>query len=1278
MTSDQNEHGPSSAQALSDSLKEAVKSWVPKVRKALDDEFGAQLERLGLRRNGKHVALDKMSLPSASVAVRHRAEALVARESLSEGTPERGYDNVVRELTYTLLNRLVGLKAMEARKLLYLPPPGDANASPEETEVITPVPGQARSRYLRDFRAAGGSRYKYEDDAEEALLREGLTSAFRHVTSEIRVLFDPDHEYASVWPTHAALTGVLKMINEDLPADAYRAQDFLGWVYQFFNRDEKKRVRDENKGTPRSSYELAVINQFYTPSWVVKALVDNTLGRLWVEMHPDTAIHRVSPEGTPSYQIVPATQGAVAEQRPVSAPKLARDIALLDPACGAMHFGQYAFSLFYRMYEEELERCGQPGWPAEPSVSSPADIPAAILENNLFGIDIDPRAIQIAALSLLLTAKEAALSHGVSLRSVRVRRSNLVVANGVSLGESSLKTLVDRIGVKLGSDELRQRLFQTLWDTVRNVGELGSLVQVGEGMSRVLDEWVQQQAKARGLTKVARRRPTPQLELGSIISDANRLRAHQLELERQALHAEAVDLQRELLQAVDDASAATAAAPSERLFAEDTGRSLKLIQTLSRKFDVVVMNPPYGSPTKSSAEYIDNAYPLGRNDIYCAFVERGLALLTEDGYLGALTSRAFFSGPRSLDFRTALLGEPFFMPLLLDLGSGILDDATVSTAAYVVTRKRCGEVAVLDLVCDGGEREMRLRQVLSGDARWVYRRSNEFFLAIADRRLAYNLLPSLEKAFVDYPPLFPEYLEDAACVGRKNFAPQFAAVVQGIIPVPLEWFVRQRWEVRGDGGATWIPLAKGGDFGRFWYDEDLVIDWSSGGARVKSEAKRRYGSASRTIKNDGYFGRRGLTFPRVSSIGFSCRPMPDGAGFTDKGQLIFLASSEDLSPLMAVLNSELILVTLLLLNPSRFTEVNDLAILPVPRKMPRRLGEIAERMVAIKREWAAGLEPSREFVAPHLARVDGDTLAARLENIQVLERSNDDELQALYSELNEVVESLYQLAPADVEYVRNRCSSIARERVWAGMQTKTAAQRRLDLVWRLLSFAVKRVIDADDDGIVPFNRSTGETPLAERVRVELAALFPERDESQIEVEIVNELKRGAKGYRKCTSLDDWLANAFFEYHASVYNGRPIYWHIASAQGISPFAFGALVHYHRFDKNRMQKLRASYVRDTIEELRRDAGLADKAGRADDRVELQAKLEEAQALDRKLQLIQEGHHEGAEGGDRDFRILTPWKEPAERPKGWDPDLDDGVKVNIAPLDRACILRVSGVAG
>lgn len=696
--SDQNENGPASARALSDSLKEAVKSWVPKVRKALDDEFGAQLERLGLRRNGKHVALDKMSLPAPSVAVRRRVEALVARESLSEGTPERGYDNVIRELTYTLLNRLVGLKAMEARKLLYLSPPGDANAPPEETDVITPVPGQARSRYLRDFRAAAGSRYKYEEDAEEALLRDGLTSAFRLVTSEIRVLFDPDHEYACVWPTHAALTHVLKMINEDLPADAYRAQDFLGWVYQFFNRDEKKRVRDENKGTPRSSYELAVINQFYTPSWVVKALVDNTLGRLWLQMHPDSALaakvapplpgERTSDAAVADY-LVPRTGERIRYTRltddgQVEEFKRAIDITLIDPACGTMHFGQYAFGLFHRMYLDEIEHAGKPGWPAEPSVNDPRAIPSTILERNLFGIDIDPRAIQIASLSLMLTAKEAALQHGFSPLDVKVRRSNLVVANAVNLGAERLKQLVEHVGSKLGSPELRERLFKTLWDNLQHVGELGSLVQVREGVGQVLDDWVDAQAKNKGLTKLIKRKASAQLELGTIVTDGDRAKAKQLELERKVLENEAAQLQQELLVAIEDAAAQTATDPAERLFAEDTARGLKLLQMLGRHYDVAVMNPPYGSFVPKVKEFVKAAYPLTSNDIYAAFIDRGTQLTEPEGYVGALVSATFVNLTTFEKLRTEILLKRNPLVVMLDLGFGILDDATVEAAALVI------------------------------------------------------------------------------------------------------------------------------------------------------------------------------------------------------------------------------------------------------------------------------------------------------------------------------------------------------------------------------------------------------------------------------------------------------------------------------------------------------------------------------------------------------------------------------------------------------------------
>ena len=685
-------------EALTDQHKEAVKAWVPKLRRLLEGEFEAQLDRLGLKRNGKHTPAEGMQLPESAARIRQRVEALIVRDRIGEGTAQRGFDNVKRELAYTILNRLVGLKAMEVRALLYLPPPRTPTAMPEQTEALTPVPGQEYSRYVRDFRAAGGSRYKYDDDAEEALFRDALISAFGHITAEIGVLFDPDHDFACVWPTHATLTRVIRMINEDLPTDAYRAPDFLGWVYQFFNREEKRRVREENKGTPRTSYELAVINQFYTPSWVVKALVDNTLGRLWLQMHPGSMLKANSPPPLPDERppdlvaadyLVPRTGERIRYQRlddagQVSTFKRARDIALLDPACGTMHFGQYAFGLFHRMYLDEIEHAGEAGWPEEPSVLEPCEIPATILEHNLFGIDIDPRAVQIAALSLMLTAKEAALQHGFSPLDVRIRKTNLVVANAVNLGQEPLRALVDRVGTRDGTGPLRERLFRVIWDNLQYVGELGSLVQVREGVAHVLDEWVDVRAREKGLTKLIKRRTEGQLELGSILEDWDRERARQLELERKVLDDEATRPKAELLEAVEAAAARATENPSDRIFAEDTARGLKLLQVLSRKYDIVVMNPPYGAFVPRVRDFVKAAYPYTSNDIYAAFIDRATQLTEVGGYVGALVSGTFvnLSSFEGLRKRILLKRNPCI--LMLDLGLGILDDANVRAAALVL------------------------------------------------------------------------------------------------------------------------------------------------------------------------------------------------------------------------------------------------------------------------------------------------------------------------------------------------------------------------------------------------------------------------------------------------------------------------------------------------------------------------------------------------------------------------------------------------------------------
>jgi hypothetical protein len=168
------------------------------------------------------------------------------------------------------------------------------------------------------------------------------------------------------------------------------------------------------------------------------------------------------------------------------------------------------------------------------------------------------------------------------------------------------------------------------------------------------------------------------------------------------------------------------------------------------------------------------------------------------------------------------------------------------------------------------------------------------------------------------------------------------------------------------------------------------------------------------------------------------------------------------------------------------------------------------------------------------------------------------------------------------------------------------------------------------------------------------------------------LRRKVKGYERVESIRQWLEDLYFAYHSSMYKNRPIFWHISSKQGKGPAAFSALVHYQRFDKDRIAKLRGVYLREALGVFRREAALASQAGRADDRLEWQARVEEAEELDRRLQKVQEGFHQGGE----DFRILTPWKAAGERPKGWDPDINDGVKVNIEPLQRAGVLRIPEV--
>jgi len=511
--------------------------------------------------------------------------------------------------------------------------------------------------------------------------------------------------------------------------------------------------------------------------------------------------------------------------------------------------------------------------------------------------------------------------------------------------------------------------------------------------------------------------------------------------------------------------------------------------------------------------------------------------------------------------------------------------------------------------------------------------------------------------------------------------PGWGIAAQGLATAADNRFVRHRWEVSLDEigeDKSWVPFAKGGEFCRFYADVYLVVNWTPTAIKVMEGVGR--------VQNVGHYFKPGLTWPRAGGH-FSIRWLPEGCIFADKGCVVLSKWPDSTAYLAGILNSEIAeyLIKGLVSRESMGGrwEVGVIKRLPIPQPKSVQRQQISLNAKAIhdaKASWDEGNEISTRFCEPWLLRRDiidvATSVPARLDRLADYEAAEETRIENLYAGLNNEVYKLYGVPDATRAIIEETLGERSPEVLWPQMEGKSVEQKRMEHIFRLLSYAVKRVVEADEDGIVPFTPSAGESSLVERVHRELRRLFPKHDIGQIEVEIANELKKNVKGYRRTSGIGEWLDNAFFEYHCGLYKKRPIFWHIASRQGTSRLAFGALCHYHKFDRNRMAKLRAGYIKDAIEEFRREAALADKAGRTDDRLEWQARLEEARELDRRLQLVQEGHHEGSKGGERDYRILTPWKSKEELPLGWDPDIDDGVKVNIEPLQKAGVLRIAKV--
>jgi hypothetical protein len=631
-------------------LRTAIGSTAQSLRRLLETEFLEQLEgTYDIHETGKIEDSPGVHLTPRERVTRSKIVGAIQYHQSSGLDDRESVARFVRDAAFTTLNRFVALKMLEARELVQqcITNGGDSTGY---REFIGLAPGVER---LSD-----GIGYRLY-----------LESLFDELSAEVKVLFDRRDAASLLWPRHNTLGSLLKELNRPNLNEVWGHDETIGWFYQFFNsKEERQRMRDESQA-PRNSRELAVRNQFFTPRYVVQFLVDNTVGRAWIEMTgKQTELVNMC-----DYFI------ELEDERPDRPLKDPRDFRILDPACGSGHFLLYSFDLLERMYREAWEHSLR----TDRRVSLretysnleelECEVPRLILEENLYGVDIDPRAAQIAALALWLRAQRSWRDAGVSAADrPRIRRTGIIVAEPMP-GDADM---IDEFAASLAPPLLAD-LFRQIVASMALAGEMGTLVraeaELSEEIHRARAAFVSQRIRPQSLPGFEPDTQQDELDLSGIDDDAFFAEAEQRLVDALARYA---------------SHGAGAQSARRRLFADDAGQGVALLDLLRERFDVVLMNPPFGSGSLKAKSVFEKAYPRTKNDLYAAFVERGAQLLVSHGMLGAITSRTGFFLSSFQKFRQEVILEEAPPLVFADLGPGVLDGAMVEVAAYCLESVR--------------------------------------------------------------------------------------------------------------------------------------------------------------------------------------------------------------------------------------------------------------------------------------------------------------------------------------------------------------------------------------------------------------------------------------------------------------------------------------------------------------------------------------------------------------------------------------------------------------
>ncbi|MDK0910784.1 BREX-1 system adenine-specific DNA-methyltransferase PglX [Clostridium perfringens] len=1101
--------------------KIALKASVYGITKELSDKDRKTKGVEGFTNNDEVVITTNEGNRTLSNDERSQRTALIEKIQRINKEDRDGFNEVIEEVAYTWFNRFVALRYMEVNG--YLPSRIKILASSDNTntpEVLTeamnvslPIDKNLVYELKKDNK--NEELYKYLIELQCSELNKTLPFMFEKIGHFAELLFPAGIITSKFFRT--------LVDTESITEDAWSNVEIIGWLYQYYISEEKDRVIKAKKKYKKN--EIPFATQLFTPDWIVRYMVQNSLGRYWVESHEEDIdlkenweFYLENPEKEADFdkKIAPY----------INKDLNVEDIKCFDPACGSGHILVYMFDVLYEIYS----KCGY----------SRGEIPMLIIEKNLYGLDIDMRAYQLACFAVIMKGMSydklllRKIEREFDLRGKYIDLNIACVKETNILFEDENTTLHDNIAFlakeQSGKTYDKIKLFV---ESLKNANTFGSLTKV-EGFDREFLENRLEEIKNNPATDIFSNKSS---ELWiSILEDL-----------------------------------------------------IKQSSIMEKTYDVLVTNPPYiGNRymTNLLSKFIKENNFKTKLDLFSAFIEYTFGKVKREGHLGFMCPFVWMFITSYYELRKIIVNEKNISSLI-QLEYSAFQEATVPICTFTVRNSNLnlsGEYIKLSNFSGANEQPKKVIEAISKKVDYRYNTYATYFKKIPEMPIAYWVSEEVRGAFSNTK------MNEIATpkVGLQTGSNEkFLRIWQEVKYKKIGFGIKNTEEAKNTD-FKWFPYNKGGDFKKWYGNNDYVVNWQHDGQEIKG-FKGTNGKIKSRPQNKSFYFKEGITWSDISSSYFGVRYTTSGFIFDVCGSTAF-PSKENIYYITAFLCSKLANDFLAILNPTMHFQVGNISNLPIIITENEEIKELIElkakeNIKIAENEWNS-CENSWDFKRnPLISGVK--RLSDSFEKYSADRERDFERVKINEEEINALFINIYGLENEFEAEVSDKYITLKKENL--NEDIKSLLSYFIGCVFGRYSLDEEGLILAgedfditkynkfmpDSDNIIPvLNSETNyfEDDVMVRFEEFLKIAFSEEYLAE-NIDFIAEAIGKKSNESSREAIRRYFANEFFTEHCKMYKKRPIYWLFTSGKNK---AFNCLVYQHRIDKNLLSKMRIDYV------------------------------------------------------------------------------------------------------